>query len=217
MNDRISVLIVDDHNLVREGFRSLLEEYDDIDVAGDAPCGRSALEKARELKPDVILMDIRMPGLSGLDSTRLILSELPATRVLGLSMHLDHHYVTEMLEAGASGYLLKDCPSEELVDAIREVMRGGVYLSKKASESVVGKYISGPEGESRVGMSSLTTREREIASLIAEGLAVREIAERLSLSIHTIHTHRKRIMTKLNLGSNAEITRFAIREGLTQL
>lgn len=206
------ILLAEDHSLMREGLRTLLEQKEGFEVVGEAGDGERAVELALSLKPDVILMDIRMPKKSGIEATRSILLKLPETKVLGLSMHEDQEYVTEMLKAGGVGYILKDSPAAKLVEAIEAVMAGGRYLDRKAADLLARSYSAAETADE--ASAFLTPREREVAGLIAEGFTIREIADRLSLSIHTVHTYRKRVMTKLDLTTDADITRYAIRKGL---
>jgi len=213
----IRVLLADDHTVVREGFRSLIEAEGDMEVAGEARDGREAVQLARSLRPDVVVMDVSMPELNGIEATRQIVSESPGTRVVGLSMHLKRHYVAEMLKAGAAGYLLKDCPSEELTTAIRTVTRNRTFLSPAVAGKVVTDFVVHPEESPSTAFTRLSGREREILQLIAEGKKMREIADQLHLSINTVHTHRRHIMEKLDIHSVAGLTKYAIREGLSDL
>lgn len=213
----IRILIADDHTIVREGFRSLLEAEEGMDVVGEAADGRSAVRLARDLQPDVVIMDVRMPELNGIEATRQVVAENPNVKVIGLSMHLEKQFISEMLKAGASGYLLKDCPSEELVMAIKAVKQGKMFLSPAVAGKVVENFVVRRDGQESTAFTSLTEREREVLQLIAEGNSVKEIAGLLHLSVNTIHTHRKNIMEKLDLQSTAALTKYAIREGLTEL
>ena len=223
-----SVLIVDDHHIFREGLRSLLERQPDIEVLEEASDGRAATAQARRLQPDIVLMDISMPGLNGVEATRQILIENPRTKVLALSMHADGRFVTSMLRAGASGYLLKDCAFEELALAIETLMREKVYISPEVAGVIVDAAVR--QEPSRVGdplrppltcraatAPPLSSREREVLQLLAEGHSTREIAGLLHLAIKTIESHRKQIKDKLRLRSVAALTKYAIREGLTSL
>ncbi len=213
----IRVLLVDDHQVVREGFRSLLAGEPSFEVVSEAPDGRTAVALAARTRPDVVIMDVSMPGLNGIEATRLIVAERPSTRVIALSMHSRQQYVSEMLRAGASGYLLKDCPSQELFMAIRAVAAGQTFISPAVAGSLVERFIVSPVPAPSGVFSQLTDREREILQLIAEGKKVREIADLLHLSVNTIHTHRRHIMEKLGTQSVAELTKFAIREGITEI
>jgi DNA-binding NarL/FixJ family response regulator len=213
----IRVLLADDHKIVREGMRSLLEKEPDIDVVAMADNGRKAIQLARELKPDVAVLDIAMPEMNGIEATRRISSDDPEITVLVLSMHSARRFVTEALSAGAKGYLLKDCASEELVRAIRTVAANETYLSPKVAGVIVKDYLKHSPETTLSPESFLTNREREILQLISEGKSTKEIAFKLAVSIKTIETHRHQIMKKLNLHSVAELTKYAIREGLTPL
>ncbi len=214
---RARVIIADDHELVRAGLRALLEQQK-VEVVGEAGDGRSALKLVRQLQPDIAIMDVGMPEMNGIDSTRRIVEAVPETRVLALSMHNDRRFVTQMLDAGASGYLLKDCALEELAFAVRALLDGRVYLSPGIAGVVLESYSSRrARGGGRPEAAQLSTREREVLQMIAEGRATADIAGALHLSVKTIESHRKNIMDKLGLRSVAELTKYAIREGLTSL
>ena len=215
----IRILLVDDHRVVREGLRTVLEAHDDLVVRGEAADGREAVEFVRQQPVDVVVMDIGMTNLNGIDATRQIVEVDERIRVVGLSMHAERPFVARMLRAGASGYLLKDCAVEELAKAIRAVVNGGTYLGPDVSTVVVDDYrrlYSTNEGDASP-LDVLTPREREVLQLVAEGLATKEIAFRLGVSVKTIETHRKNLTTKLEVYSVAELTKLAIREGLTPL
>ncbi len=213
----IRILLADDHQLFREGLRALLEKEADIDVVGQSQDGRSAVEQAGELKPDVIVMDISMPDLNGIEATRQIVHRTPGTKILALSMHSDRRFVEGMLKAGAHGYLVKDCANEQFVRAIREVADGRTYLSPAVAGQVVEAYVHGGRAEQGPLSGLLTGREREVLQLVAEGLRTKEIANRLHISPKTAETHRQQVMNKLNIHSVADLTKFAVREGLTSL
>ncbi len=214
----IRVLIADDHTIVREGLRSLLEQSEAIEVVGEAEDGRDAIAKTEELQPDVVVMDIAMPGLNGLEATREIRKRFPQTRVLTLTMHRDPQYVFRLLQAGASGYLLKDSAKEALLAAIEAVQRGETFLSPEVSRQVIDAYIQRGEdaATATVPFDTLTTREREVLQLIAEGYTSRQIAGQLAISVKTVNNHRARIMDKLNIRDIAGLTRFAVQNGLIQ-
>jgi len=216
----IKIILADDHRLMREGLRSLLEKQPGMETLAEADNGRSAVKLARELKPDVVVMDVSMPDLNGIEATRQVKKESPAVKVLGLSMHADKHFITEMLKAGASGYLLKHCAFDELGHAIRSVSTGQIYLSPAITGVVIQDYIHTAHNSGihcSVSDPELTSREREVLQLLAEGKTTRDIASCLNLSMKTIETHRQNIMDKLQLYSIAELTKYAIMEGLTEL
>jgi len=213
----IKILVADDHQLVREGLRSLLENEPDLEVAGEAETGRKAVQIVRNLKPDLIIMDVSMPDLNGIEATRHIINECPKAKVLALSMHSDQRFVADILKAGASGYLLKDCAFEELVSAIRAVVIGQTYMSPGITGPVIQDYLRRLSGPDHSAASLLTPREREVLQLLAEGQATKQIASRLNVSVKTVETHRRRLMEKLRIFSVAELTKYAIREGLTSI
>jgi DNA-binding NarL/FixJ family response regulator len=208
---KIRVLLADDHTILRRGVRMLLESQPDMEVVGEARNGREALEASRTLAPDVVVMDVSMPEMNGIEGTRQICEEMPAVKVVGLSMHSDAVYVREILRAGARGYLLKDSEDEDLLRAIRSVSRGEAFLSPAVSDAVLAdyrKHVANP-------IDQLTSREREILTLIADGKSNKEIATALNLSVYTVESHRGSVMEKLNLHNTGDIVRFAIRNGLT--
>lgn len=213
----IKVLLADDHKIVREGFRKLLDQEVGIEVIGEADTGRRTVELAQELAPDVIVMDITMPDLNGIDATHQIRKKVPNARVLCLSMHSDKRFVLAVLRAGASGYLLKDCPFEELSRAIHAVARNEVYLSTQIAHYVVDESITHTKDKKSAAYTVLTPREREIVQLIAEGKNTKTIAFDLGISVKTVEAHRRQIMKKLKIHSVAELTKYAINEGLTTL
>lgn len=207
---KIRILLADDHSVVRQGFSALLRAQADMDVIAEATNGREAVEKARELQPDVIVMDVAMPELNGIEATRRIQEEAPRSRVLALSMHKDAVYVREILRAGARGYLLKDSIDVDFISAVRAVARGDGYISPAVSDAVLSdyrKHVTNP-------IDLLSSREREVLQMIAEGLINKEIATKLNLSVYTVEAHRGRLMEKLNMHSTSELVRFAIRNGL---
>lgn len=208
----IQLIIADDHTIVREGLVSLLEDEPDLKVVGQAGTGREAVALARRHRPDIALLDITMPDMTGLEATRAITAELPEVKVLILTMHEEEAFFFEALRAGAAGYVLKGAGSDELLSAIRAVHEGGVHLPAKLAGSLVRDYLERhPEPAAD---SPLTPREREILALIAQGLTNREIAERLTLSVNTVKTHRLHIYQKLDLHNRAALIQYAIRHGL---
>ena len=208
-------MLVDDHTIVRHGLSRSFKQGDDIEVIGQANDGRSAVELAGQLSPDVIIMDIAMPDLNGVDATRQITGQNPKVKVIGLSMHSGSKYVREMFRAGASGYLLKDCPFEELVDAIRTVAAGKTYVSPSIGEMVIKEYVSDQEQE-KSAFSVLSQREREVLQLLAEGKTTKQVGKRLHISPKTVEAHRLKIMEKLGINNTAQLTKYAIQEGLTK-
>jgi two-component system response regulator NreC len=215
----IKVVLADDHQIVRHGLRSLLSAEPDIEVVGEADNGRAVVRLVQALSPQVVIMDISMPDLNGIEATRQILSDFSRVKVIALSMHSDSLFVLNMFKAGASGYLLKDCALEELVKAVRTVMNRKIYLSPSISDIVVKDFVIGwsPEDSSSSAYSILTAREREVLQLMAEGKTTTQIAESLCISVKTVEAHRKQLMTKLDIHSVAELTKYAIRQGLTTL
>jgi DNA-binding NarL/FixJ family response regulator len=209
------VVFVDDHEIFHECIRHLFNTREDMRMLGVANNGRAAIRLARDLSPDVVVMDISMPGLNGIDATQKIVSENPGIKVIALSMYSDCKVVLQVLKAGAKGYVLKECAFDELIFAIQSVVNNKMYLSPKITGLILEDYIN-ISGED-AGSLSLTSREREVLQLIAEGQSTRRIAENLHVSIKTIETHRSQIMKKLNLNSLPELTKYAIREGLTSL
>jgi two-component system response regulator NreC len=210
------ILLADDHKIVRDGLRTMLELEADIEVAAEAQNGRMAVQLVRKLAPDVVIMDINMPDLNGIDATRQIMAEQPGVKVIALSMHSQKQFVEGMLRAGVSAYLLKDTAFEELVKAVRIVLSGKKYLSPDVTDIVVQDYVQ-PPADRGISSSELTLREREVLQLIAEGRSTREIASALFISVKTVESHRKNIMQKLDLYTVAELTKYAIRTGLTSV
>jgi len=212
----IRIILADDHKIMRDGLCSLLKNEPDIEVVGEADDGRAAVEMARKLKPDIVVMDLAMPDLNGIEATRQII-KADGIKVLALSMHSDKRFVVGALQAGASGYVLKDCAFEELVRAVNIIAMNQTYLSPKIAELVVERYLRHQQIPLSQPTSALTPREREVLQLIAEGGTVKKIALTLGVSYKTIETHREQIMKKLKIYSVAELTKYAIREGLTSL
>ena len=213
---KIKVLLADDHKIFRDGLRTLIEK-EGMEVVGEAENGRKAIKLAEKLMPSVIVMDVSMPDMNGIESTRKIMAGMPNVKVIALSMHSDRRFVLGMLEAGASGYLLKDCAFGELANAINQVSTGKTYLSPQIADVVVKGYLNKANDSDIGGGAILTSREREILQLIAEGMTAKAIAAHVFLSIKTIETHRRNIMQKLNMRSTADLTKYAIREGLASL
>ena len=213
----VRVLVADDHAILRQGIKSMLEARLGWQVVGEAANGRDAVEKAAPLKPDIVLLDITMPELNGIEATRQILKAVPGTQILILTMHEHDEYVFQALRAGASGYILKEAADTELITALHVIQSGQFYLSPTAQSVMVGDYLQRVRtGEEKDSYSSLTEREREILKLVAEGHTNNQIAERLVISPKTVDTHRTHIMDKLNLHSRAELVKYAMRRGLLE-
>jgi DNA-binding NarL/FixJ family response regulator len=216
----IRILLADDHRILREGLRSLLAQLPDITVVGEASDGESAVALARDLRPDLVIMDVVMPGLDGVAATRRIRAECPDTRVIALSMHSDRRFVSEMLRAGALGYLVKDSAFEELNLAVKTVMANRPFLSAAITGTLVEDFVRQASTQGRPPLSPmqmLTAREQEVLRLLADGKRVKEIAHVLTIRAKTVESHRQNIMDKLEIHSTIELTRYALREGLTSI
>jgi len=213
----VTVLIADDHKIVREGLKYLISSSEGLKVVGDAPDGRAALSMAKKLRPAIVVMDINMPELNGIDTTSRLLEELPKTKIIALSMYASKRFIQNMFKAGASGYLLKDCAFEELAFAIKSVYSNKTYLSPELAGIMIEDYMGHLDAAEDADSSRLTLREREVLQLIAEGLSTIGISKRLNLSRKTIETHRRRLMHKLKIKSIAGLTKYAIREGVTSV
>lgn len=214
---KIKVLVVDDHAIVREGVRMILAREADIDVVGEAGDGAEALQHVERLRPHVVVMDISMPGMGGIEATQVVRTKYPGVQVLALTMHEDESYVFQLLRAGAAGYVLKRAAAQDLVQAVRAAARGEAFLYPSVARKVVEDYLKRVEsGEERERYDGLTTREKEILTLIAQGLSNQQIAEKLFISIKTVQTHRAHILEKLGLHDRTELVRYAIRKGLIQ-
>jgi DNA-binding NarL/FixJ family response regulator len=210
------ILLADDHTIIRQGLCSLLEKQTDIEVIGAVEDGQKAITLVRELVPDIVIMDITMPHLNGIEATRKIAGKPGGTKVIALSMHSSRRFVTEMLKAGASGYILKECLFDEL-EAIQTVLNDGIYLSPKITGVVVDDYVKRLSGEYQPSEPTLTEREREVLQHLAEGKSTKQIALHLHVSGKTIESNRRNIMDKLSIHNVAELTKYAVREGLTPL
>ncbi len=213
----ISILLADDHKLVRHGLLTALSQEPGMKVVAEAASGEEAIELCRKHQPQVVLMDINMPGINGTQATQIIVSEMPQTKVLALTMHDQERYVRGMLEAGAVGYLLKNCAFEELTHAIKEVVQGKSHLSPEVAGAVINMAVQPRREGASPGADVLTQREREVVCLVACGFTSKDIGLSLNISENTVESHRRRIMSKLGINSVAELTKFAVREGLVSL
>jgi DNA-binding NarL/FixJ family response regulator len=214
---KLKILLADDHRLFRDGLRTLLDKQADMEVIGETSDGPQTVTAVLEKKPQIVLMDISMPNLNGIDATRKIVAENTAVRIIILSMHSDQKFVIEALKAGATGYILKDCAVDELTTAIRTVSTGQIYLARAIEDAVIKDYLKLVVNKPDSAFSALSSREREVLQLLARGLSTKETASELNISIKTVETHRKQIMDKLGIHSIAQLTKYAIREGLTPL
>ena len=215
--EKLRIVLADDHRIIREGLKALLDKQTDTEVIAEAEDGRTAVELSRNLKPDVVIMDVTMPDLNGIGATRQIVSKLSGIKVIALSMHSNKKFVTEMLSAGAMGYVLKESAFEELHDALHAVMNNQTYVSPDIADLVGRDYAYHVDKKGFAVSPELTNREREVLQLIAEGKTTQEIASSLHVNAKTVATHRKQLMDKLNIKSIPELTKYAIREGLTPL
>jgi two-component system response regulator NreC len=213
----IKIILVDDHQIVRQGLRKMLTAEPDIKIVGEADNGCAALQLVNKFIPEVVIMDVSMPDMNGIEATRQILAHHPGTKIIALTMHSDSRFILNMLKAGASGYLLKDCALEELVKAIRTVVHQKTYLSPGVSDILLKDFPSTRSDNSSSAFSILTTRERQVLQLMAEGKSTNQISNNLCVSVKTVETHRKQIMQKLGIHNIAELTKYAIRQGLTSL
>ncbi|HLA23809.1 MAG TPA: response regulator transcription factor [bacterium] len=214
---KTKILIVDDHAIVREGVRMILAKENDLEVVGEAGDGQQALELTERVRPDVVIMDISMPGMGGIEATQTVRARHPEVQVLALTMHEDETYVFQLLRAGAAGYVLKRAAAQDLVQAVRAAAKGEAFLYPSIARKVVEDYLRRVEtGEERERYDGLTTREKEILTLIAQGLSNQQIAEKLFISIKTVQTHRAHILEKLGLHDRTELVRYAIRKGLIE-
>ena len=211
------ILLADDHQLFRQGLRALLETRTGLTVVGEAENGRRAVELAFELRPDVVLMDLGMPEIDGLEATRCILAHLPATRIIALSMHDERHFVLDALRAGVRGYVLKDCAFDELDRALRAAEGRQLYLSPAVACHLVEQVHSRGREDGKLAKTRLSAREEEVLGHLAQGRRAKDVADRLHLSVKTVETHRQNIMKKLGITSSYALTKYAIREGLTTL
>ena len=217
MDKTVRIILADDHQILREGLRGILMKHSDMEIVAEADNGMTTVDMAKQLSPDVVIMDITMPDLNGIEATRQILRDAPGVRVIALSMHSDRHFIERMLQSGASGYLLKHCASRELITAIRTVQAGKLYLSKTITDLTLEEVQELKNASSASHSSSLTAKEREVLQMVAEGCSTKLIAGRLHVTENTIEKHRQHIMDKLGLHTIADLTKYAIREGMTSL
>ena len=213
----IRILLADDHGIIRQGLRSLLEKQSDMEVVGEAEDGQKALALVRQLVPDIVIMDITMPSINGVDATRQITAEFPHVKVIALSIHSNKRFVSDMLKAGASGYILKECLFDELIQSIQAVVDGNTYLSPRITGVIVDDYVERLSKPRVPQPLALTEREHQVLQMIAEGKSIKEIALSLHLSVKTVELNRRQIMQKLNAHTIADLTKYAIREGLISL
>ena len=211
----VRIIIADDHTIVRHGLVKLLQQEEDMEVVAEAQNGKETVQLTGNLSPDVVVMDIGMPDLNGIGATEQILRDHPEVRILALSMHSGKKFVSSMLKAGAAGYLLKDCALEELVDAVRTILSGKKYLSPDIADVVIDNYVCKDPGTDSSAFTILSQREREVLQLMAEGNSTKKIALDLHISPKTVEGHRLRIMSKLDIDNVAQLTKYAIQEGLT--
>jgi DNA-binding NarL/FixJ family response regulator len=211
------ILLADDHSIIRQGLHALLEKYPQFKVVSEAEDGLKAMDLAEKLKPDLVIMDVSMPNLNGIDAARKIINSAPGTKVIALSMHSSQRFVVEMLKAGASAYILKECLFDTLLEAIQTVLKGDIFLGPKIEGAVIQDYIKRLSPGYQYEKQSLTAREREVLQLLAEGKSTKQIALHLHISPKTIESNRRNITEKLQIHSVAELTKYAIREGLTPL
>ncbi|MGB7583123.1 MAG: response regulator transcription factor [Sedimentisphaerales bacterium] len=212
----IKIILADDHAMLRHGLSKSLQNEKDMEVIAQAKDGRTTVELAKELSPNIVIMDIGMPDLNGIEATRQIVKENPKVKIIALSMHSSKNFIIEMFKAGASGYLLKDCEFDELVNAIRLVMNNKTYISPAISDVVVDNYMRQPDNAKDSVFSILSQREREVLQLLTEGKATKQIGKRLHISAKTVEVHRLNLMNKLKIDNIAQLTKYAIQEGLTQ-
>lgn len=218
MEKTITIIIADDHQMMLEGLCDALSKYNDLEIVGTAGDGRDALKLAHKEKPDVVVMDISMPGMNGIEASRRFSEELPEIKIIAVSMHSDRRMVAEVLRAGAVGFILKECAVKELAHAIHTVMRkNSKYLCSRLTNEFVDAYVLQEDGEKKPEVVVLSPREREVLQMLAEGSTTRHMADKMGVSSKTIETHRRHLMNKLNMHSVAELTKYALREGMTSL
>ena len=213
---KVRIVVCDDHALFAEGVKAILRDDRSIEVIGQAREGRQAVELARKLRPDIVLMDIEMPGLNGFEATRLIRKSAEGTKIIMLTMHSDEEVVARCLDAGAAGYILKDVPPSQLVDAIHAVEAGGKYMSPEPLKKIIDRF-GVRRGRTTTNYDLLTSREREVLKLLADGLTVKQVAARLNLSVKTVDVHKYNLMNKLDIHDRSELIKYAIRKGLIRV
>jgi two-component system, NarL family, response regulator NreC len=213
----MTILLVDDHEIVRSGLRALIEKNPEMQVLAEAGDGRTAVRLAKELRPDIVLMDVSMPDMNGVEATRQIREAVPTTKVLVMSMHSDRRFVEALLKAGANGYLTKNTSWIELTSALLAVKANHAYISTQVSDALVEGFVSHRSGDGEAAGSGVTDREREVVQLVAEGKTTKEIAALLHVSIKTVDTHRRLVLKKLGLRTTADLVKYAVREGITPL
>lgn len=213
----IKILLADDHAIVRDGLQKSLQQEEDMEVIGQAKDGLSTIQLVREISPDIVIMDISMPDINGMDTCREIIRDFPNVKVIGLSMHSAKKFVSEMFKAGAAGYLPKNCEFEELTSAIRMVMSGKTYMSPSITDVVVDNFVRTSPEENNSVFYTLTKRERQVLQLMSEGKTTKQIGQSLHISPKTVEAHRLRVMEKLNINNVAQLTKYAILEGLTSV
>jgi two-component system nitrate/nitrite response regulator NarL len=214
---KIRILLADDHPVVRKGIGTWLSEVEDLDVVGEAVNGQEAIQKVKELSPDIVLMDVDMPKMGGLEATKIIRKEFPNTRVLILSMHTNKAVVLQIIQSGAQGYVLKDAPPADILRAIDSLDGGETFFSPNISQIVLNQYLAESGAEPASGAGQLTNRERQVLAMISEGQSNKEMASKLGVGVRTIETHRERMMAKLDIHSVAGLTKFAIANGIVNL
>lgn len=212
---KTKILLADDHTILRHGLSRSIQQQEDLEVVGQCSDGITTIKMVRELQPDLIIMDIRMPDMNGIEATREILRDFPKKKIIALSMHSSKRFVTEMFKAGASGYLLKDCDFEELLAAIRTVVEGKTYISPSVGNILVDNFVRPNPSQDVSIFSTLTKRERQVLQLLAEGKTTKQIARQLFISPKTVEAHRLNIMNKLDIDNVAQLTKYAIQEGIT--
>ena len=214
---KIRILLADDHPLVREGLRSCLIQQKNFEVVGEAADGEETIQLVKAHSPDIVLLDINMPGMNGLEAARILMKTAPKSRIIILTMHDNKEYVHRMVSTGVQGYVLKDCSPSELIAAIESVHKGEAHFSKKVSQTVLNEYVKTARTKNKKGGTDLSQRESEVLTLIAEGFSNKEIASKLFVSVRTVETHRERIIRKLDIHTVAGLTRYALMKGIVKL